>query len=112
MTATKKDVFSFKQVWASASSPHVILNFFGFFFNGAMLYGLALYLPTIVSQFGHSRTHTQLLSVPPFAVGFLCMYFSLFVARIVVLMACNAYRHDVQLLSLGSLQNALSYDDS
>ena len=47
-TASGKDKFSFRQVWATMASPHVILNTMGFFFNGAMLYGLALFLPTIV----------------------------------------------------------------
>ena len=71
-TASGKDKFSFRQVWATMASPHVILNTMGFFFNGAMLYGLALFLPTIVKQLGFSTTRTQLLSVPPFAVGFVC----------------------------------------
>ena len=35
-----------------------------------MLYGLALFLPSIVSQLGFSPNKTQLLSVGPFAAGF------------------------------------------
>lgn len=41
-----------------------------FFMGGAMLYGLALFLPSIVQQLGFDRNKTQLLSVGPFAAGF------------------------------------------
>ena len=71
-TTSGTDKFSFKQVWASASSPHVILNFIALFMDGTMLYGLALFLPSIVNQLGFSSTRTQLISVPPFAAGFAC----------------------------------------
>jgi hypothetical protein len=64
------DKFTFKEVIRSASSPHVIMIFIMFFMAGTMLYGLALFLPSIVSQLGFSRTKTQLLSVGPFAAGF------------------------------------------
>ena len=64
------DKFTFKEVLRSASSPHVIMVFVMFFMDGTMLYGLALFLPSIVSQLGFSTTKTQLLSVGPFAAGF------------------------------------------
>ena len=64
------DKFTFKEVMRSASSPHVIMVFIMFFMTGTMLYGLALFLPSIVSQLGFSATKTQLLSVGPFAAGF------------------------------------------
>jgi hypothetical protein len=64
------DKFTFKEVMRSASSPHVIMVFIMFFMAGTMLYGLALFLPSIVSQFGFSPTKTQLLSVGPYAAGF------------------------------------------
>ena len=44
------------------------------FLVGSMANGLAFFLPTIVSEFGFSATHTQLLSVAPFATGFVCRY--------------------------------------
>ena len=44
--------------------------FIMFFMVGTMLYGLALFLPSIVSQLGFSPNKTQLLSVGPFAAGF------------------------------------------
>ncbi|OCB91746.1 MFS general substrate transporter [Sanghuangporus baumii] len=69
-TTSPLDTFSFVQVWRSMSSPHVILNFIALFMNGTTLYGLALFLPSIVNQLGYSQTHTQLISVGPFAAGF------------------------------------------
>ena len=41
------------------------------FMAGMMGYGLAVFLPSIVSQLGFSPNATQLLSVGPFAVGFI-----------------------------------------
>jgi len=64
------DKFTFKEVLRSISSPHVILVFIMFFMLGTMLFGLALFLPSIVNQLGYSRAETQLLSVGPFAGGF------------------------------------------
>ena len=49
--------------------------FIMFFMVGTMLYGLALFLPSIVSQLGFSPTKTQLLSVGPFAAGFFGEWF-------------------------------------
>ena len=40
--------------------------------NGVTLYGLALFLPSIVNELGFSITHTQLVSVGPFGVAFVC----------------------------------------
>jgi MFS family permease len=51
-------------------SPHVILLVILFFMIGTTLYGLALFLPSIVNQLGFSDTRTQLLSVGPFAASF------------------------------------------
>ncbi|EJD00760.1 MFS general substrate transporter [Fomitiporia mediterranea MF3/22] len=71
-TTSPLDTFSFWQVWRSWSSPQVILVFIALFMNGTTLYGerLALFLPSIVNQLGFSTTHTQLISVGPFAAGF------------------------------------------
>ena len=64
------DTFSVKQMLLALSSPHVLLVFVALFMNGTTLFGLALFLPTIVNQLGFSPTHTQLVSVGPFATGF------------------------------------------
>jgi hypothetical protein len=44
-----------------------------YFMLGTMIYGLAYFLASIVSQLGFSPTKTQLLSVGPFAVTFFGM---------------------------------------
>ena len=46
-----------------------------FFMAGTMLYGLALFLPSIVNQLGFSSNKSQLLSVGPFAAGFFGEWF-------------------------------------
>ena len=65
------DEFSLKEVLRSLGSPHVIIIFIMMFMVGMMGYGLAVFLPSIVSELGFSTGATQLLSVGPFACGFL-----------------------------------------
>ncbi|KAJ8080518.1 hypothetical protein AAF712_003076 [Marasmius tenuissimus] len=65
------DHFSFKWVFRSISSPHVLMVFVMFYMLGTTLYGLALFLPSIVNSLGYSPNQSQLLSVGPFAGGFL-----------------------------------------
>jgi len=67
------DTFSFKQVFASMTSPHVILMSLVSFMAGTNSFGLAYFLPSIVSSLGFSPNKSQLLSVGPFAGGFLGM---------------------------------------
>ena len=62
--------FSFKEVMRSVGSPHVIMVFIMVFMGGTMGYGLAIFLPSIVSQLGFSPNTTQLLSVGPFTTAF------------------------------------------
>lgn len=64
------DIFSRKEILRSIASPHVVILFIMFFMVGTMLFGLALFLPSIVNQLGFSPNRTQLLSVGPFAAGF------------------------------------------
>ena len=63
--------FSFKEVFCSLTSPHVIISFVILFCHGTILYGLALFLPSIVNQLGFSPKKTQLISVGPYAVAFI-----------------------------------------
>ncbi|KAK7056659.1 hypothetical protein VNI00_002376 [Paramarasmius palmivorus] len=65
------DHFSFKEVYRSLKSPHVIMLFVIFYMLGTTLYGLALFLPSIVNQLGFTPNQSQLLSVGPFAAGFM-----------------------------------------
>ncbi|PPQ76146.1 hypothetical protein CVT26_011796 [Gymnopilus dilepis] len=63
------DQFSMKQVFASMTSPHVIIMFVVYFMGGTSLYGLALFLPSIVNQLGFSPNESQLLSVGPATIS-------------------------------------------
>ncbi|KAF5329232.1 hypothetical protein D9619_009310 [Psilocybe cf. subviscida] len=69
------DHFSFKYVLQAIKSPHVLLIIVIYFMGGTNLFGLALFLPTIVKELGHSANRSQLLSVGPFAVGFVVTVF-------------------------------------
>jgi sugar phosphate permease len=62
--------FSVREVIRSMTSIQVIILFIMLFFDGTTLYGLANFLPSIVKQLGFSAVKTQLLSVGPFAAGF------------------------------------------
>lgn len=75
-SVTPHDRFSLKEVFRSLSSPHVLMVFVMFYMMGTTLYGLALFLPSIVNQLGFSPNQTQLLSVGPFAAGFFVTLFS------------------------------------
>ena len=68
---TMVDTFSFKEIMRSLSSLHVIMVTAMMFMNGMMAYGLALFLPSIVNELGFGTSTTQLLSVGPFATGFI-----------------------------------------
>jgi hypothetical protein len=70
LTISPEDHFSFREVLKSFTSPHVIILFLMSFMNGTTLFGLALFLPSIVNQLGFSANKTQLLTVGPFAAGF------------------------------------------
>ena len=63
--------FSFKDVLRSVCSPQVIMVSTMVFMTGMLSYGLAIFLPSIVSQLGFSPNASQLLSVGPFVAGFI-----------------------------------------
>jgi hypothetical protein len=64
------DKFSFKEVFRSVTSPHVIMFFIIAFIHSTMRYGFSLSLPNIVHLQGFSPNATQLLSAGPFIAGF------------------------------------------
>ncbi|OAV92254.1 hypothetical protein PTTG_27667 [Puccinia triticina 1-1 BBBD Race 1] len=79
-TQGSEEKFSWYQVGCALRSPHVLLAAASLFMIGSNLYGLAYFEPSTVKSFGYSARMTQLVSVPPFAVGFISMlltsYFS------------------------------------
>jgi len=74
---------------------------FPIFLNGEALYGLAYFAPTIVSSFGYSSTHTQLLSVPPFACAW--------VAAIITSYFADKYRQRALAVIIGNLIAVIGY---
>ncbi|KAF9451878.1 MFS general substrate transporter [Macrolepiota fuliginosa MF-IS2] len=64
------DKFSFREILRSLTSTHVLIIFVVFFLGGVTLYGMALFLPSIINQLGFSPIQSQLLSVGPFATAF------------------------------------------
>jgi len=77
-TIKSVDKFSAKEVLRSVASLHVIIISVMAFMVGTMVYGLALFLPSIVSQLGFSPTKTQLLSVGPSVAAFIGTVISAF----------------------------------
>lgn len=68
-----KEKFSWYQVFRALQSPHVLIVCAALFMVGSNLYGLAYFEPSIVKTFGYSPRMAQLVSVPPFALGFVAM---------------------------------------
>ena len=63
--------FSLKEVMRSVGSPHVIITIIISFMDGTMLYGLGVFLPSIINELGFDANKTQLLSAGPFTAGYL-----------------------------------------
>ncbi|KAI9459142.1 MFS general substrate transporter [Lactarius psammicola] len=99
---TYHEVFSWREVASVfTDAPHVLMLFFPFFFNGATIYGLANFTPTIVNALGHSASYTQLLTVPPFACSF--------VFSIVSAYFCDKYKNRGVMATVCALIAATGY---
>ncbi|KAF4253329.1 hypothetical protein KXW65_001449 [Aspergillus fumigatus] len=61
---------TFKGVVSVLKDLHVWIACLILFCNGACLFGLAYFSPSIVQALGYSPTKTQLMTVPPYAAGF------------------------------------------
>ena len=63
------DKFSWIEVGRAFMLPQVQLLAIIFFFDGALVYGLAYFTPSIVQGLGYTAARAQLFSVPPFAAA-------------------------------------------
>ncbi|CAH7681965.1 major facilitator superfamily domain-containing protein [Phakopsora pachyrhizi] len=87
--------FSWGEVNKAGKSVHVWINSLTIFMSGTNLYSLAYFQPSSKMSFGqsyliknvspfpklgYSESHTQLLSVPPFAVAFIVMLFTSYIS--------------------------------
>ncbi|KAH9474630.1 putative transporter [Psilocybe cubensis] len=112
--AVPVDTFNIKRILSVLVTPHVLLPSVINFMGGTNLFGLALFLPSIVSQLGYSSNRTQLLSVGPFAVGFvvtvLLSYFSdRYMIRAVPIVGVLLFSVAGYSLSLASTSKHMSY---
>ncbi|RDB27444.1 hypothetical protein Hypma_004085 [Hypsizygus marmoreus] len=64
------DKFSWYQVGQAFTLPQVWMLAIIFFFDGALVYGLAYFTPSIIQSLGYTAARAQLFSVPPFAAAF------------------------------------------
>ncbi|KAI0769506.1 MFS general substrate transporter [Irpex lacteus] len=96
------EVFSWSEVWSVfTNAKHVLLTCVPLFFSGVTLFGLANFTPTIVNALGYGATHTQLLTVPPYACSF--------VISIVCSYLCDKYKQRGPMATGTSLLAAVGY---
>ncbi|KAJ2915912.1 hypothetical protein MD484_g4529, partial [Candolleomyces efflorescens] len=76
----KADAFSWKEVGMAFKLPQVWMLALVFFMDGAVLYGLAYFTPSIVQGLGYTASKAQLMSVPPFAAAFVVTMLGAFVS--------------------------------
>jgi predicted MFS family arabinose efflux permease len=74
------DEFSWIEVGRAFMLPQVQLLAVIFFFDGALVYALAYFTPSIVQALGYTAARAQLFSVPPFAVAFIVTMVSAYVS--------------------------------
>lgn len=65
------DHFAGREIVQALKFPHVWFILVLFFFNGILIYSLGYFTPSIVQGLGWSGTRAQLMTVPPYAVGFI-----------------------------------------
>ncbi|KAJ0425878.1 major facilitator superfamily domain-containing protein [Aspergillus carlsbadensis] len=68
--ATRDEKFTWTAVLDAVKDPKVWLYGLGFHTMSLPLYTLSLFLPTIIKELGYSAAKAQLLTVPPYALGF------------------------------------------
>ncbi|KAL5342412.1 major facilitator superfamily domain-containing protein [Aspergillus crustosus] len=68
--ATREEDFSWGAVADAVKDPKVWLYGLGFHTMSLPLYTLSLFLPSIIRALGYSAAKAQLLTVPPYALGF------------------------------------------
>ncbi|KAF8486591.1 MFS general substrate transporter [Gautieria morchelliformis] len=62
----EQENFSMKDIWAALSDWQIYLHILIYMSVVGPLYGISLFLPTIISGFGFSTPIAQLLTVPPY----------------------------------------------
>lgn len=70
----EEEHFEMRHLWAAVCDWQVWLHILIYMSIIAPLYGITLFLPTIINSFGHSPAISQLLSVPPYVVATILVY--------------------------------------
>ncbi|KAJ3910154.1 major facilitator superfamily domain-containing protein [Lentinula edodes] len=76
----EEESFSWKEVLEATKLPQVWFLAIAFFLDGVVLYSLAYFAPSIIQGLGYTAAKAQLMTVPPFAVGFVVAMISAFIS--------------------------------
>jgi sugar phosphate permease len=75
-----EEKFTWQEVFEALKNPQVWFVAIAFFCDGTTTYALAYFTPSIISGLGYTAARAQLMSVPPFAVGFVVSLIAAFVS--------------------------------
>ncbi|KAJ6498889.1 MFS general substrate transporter [Mycena sanguinolenta] len=70
----EEEKFEFRHVVEALTDWQTWLHMFIYMAIITNLYGITLFLPTIITTFGHSATVSQLLTVPPYALATIVLF--------------------------------------
>ncbi|KAF5353447.1 hypothetical protein D9756_008145 [Leucocoprinus leucothites] len=93
--------FHLKEVGRALISPQVVMLNIINFFDGTTIFGLAIFMPTIVNTLGFPPIRSQLLTVGPFAAAF--------VVTLVISWASDRYKSRTIPLVCSSVLAAIGY---
>ncbi|KAJ3551179.1 hypothetical protein NM688_g4859 [Phlebia brevispora] len=72
-SAGEDEAFAWRYVWAAFTDWQIWLHLFIYMSIVAPLYGISLFLPSIIHGFGYNDTVSQLLTVPPYVAAFIVL---------------------------------------
>ncbi|KAF9558966.1 MFS general substrate transporter [Agrocybe pediades] len=70
----EEEHFEMRHFWAAVSDWQVWLHILAYISIIGPLYGITLFLPTIINSFGHPPAISQLLTVPPYVLATICTF--------------------------------------
>ncbi|KAF8884550.1 MFS general substrate transporter [Gymnopilus junonius] len=70
----EEEHFEMRHLWAAMTDWQVWLQILIYMSIIGPLYGITLFLPTIIKSFGHTAAISQLLTVPPYVVATMILY--------------------------------------
>ncbi|PPQ94104.1 hypothetical protein CVT25_009255 [Psilocybe cyanescens] len=70
----EEEHFEMRHLWAAVSDWQVWVHVLAYMSVVGPVYGITLFLPTIINSFGHTPAISQLLTVPPYVFATICVY--------------------------------------